>query len=260
MTRDDLVTDLRALGVRPGASLLVHASLRRIGRIEGGVVALAGAVSDVLGPGGTLVVPTATADNSDTSRTHLARTAGMTAAQRRRYLDAMPAFDPVRTPSAGVGVFAEYVRLAAGALRSAHPQMSFAAVGPEAKAIIDGHAIDCHLGEESPLARLYERDADVLMLGTGYDTCTAFHLAEYRYTASPPKRDYRCVIEQGGEPRWYTYQDVVLDDRDFPRLGAAFDDTSYVRRGRVGFAESRLAPVRRLVDFAVDWLAVVRKC
>lgn len=260
MTRDDLVTDLRALGVRPGTSLLVHTSMRRVGWIEGGVAALANAVSEALGPMGTIVVPTATPDNSDTSRTHLARTAGMTPTQRRRYLDTMPPFDPIRTPSTGVGALAEHVRLTTGSLRSEHPQMSFAAMGPDAKAIVDGHAIDCHLGEESPLARLYERDADVLMLGTGYDTCTALHLAEYRYTANPPKRDYSCVIRRDGESCWHTYEDVVLDDGDFLRLGAAFDDTYYVSRGTVGSADSRLMPLRRLVDFAVDWLAVTRKC
>jgi aminoglycoside 3-N-acetyltransferase len=257
MTRDALVADLRALGLRAGETLLVHASLRRVGC---DLIALADAVLEVLGPEGTVVVPTATTDNSDTSRIHLARTAGMTDAQRQRYLDAMPAFDPERTPSTGMGAFAEHVRLSAGALRSRHPQMSFAALGSRAKVVIDGHAMDCHLGEESPLARMYDLDARILMLGTGYDTCTALHLAEYRYTASPPTRDYRCVIEQRGESRWWTYQDVVLDDRDFPALGAAFDRTPYVRRGHVGSADSRLLSLRRLVDFAAGWLAAMRKC
>jgi aminoglycoside 3-N-acetyltransferase len=33
-------------------------------------------------------------------------------------------------------------------------------------------------GEHSPLARLEEVGAQVLLLGVGYDVCTAFHLAE----------------------------------------------------------------------------------
>ena len=43
-----------------------------------------------------------------------------------------------------------------------------------------GHAPDCRLGERSPLARLEELHARVLLLGAGYDACTGFHLAEYR--------------------------------------------------------------------------------
>ncbi|GLY86756.1 aminoglycoside N(3)-acetyltransferase [Actinoallomurus iriomotensis] len=258
MTRDDLLSDLRTLGPRPGTALLVHTSMRRIGRLIGGATALAEAIFAALGPDGTIVVPTPTPENSDSSRAHLARVEGMTAAERRRHRAAMPAFDPARTPSTAAGVFPESVRLTPGALRSEHPQTSFAAVGAQAKLIIDGHAPDCHLGEESPLARLYDLDAEVLMLGTGYDTCTALHLAEYRYTGNPPTRGYSCVIERDGEARWWTYEDVVLDDRDFLAVGAAFDDTAYVRRGRVGFADSRLVSLRRLVDFAAGWFAATR--
>ncbi|GAA4497053.1 AAC(3) family N-acetyltransferase [Actinoallomurus oryzae] len=259
MTRDDLLSDLHALGLCPGGDLLVHASMRRVGRVAGGATTLVEAVSEALGQDGTLVVPTPTAENSDSSRAYLARVEGMTAAERRLYRAAMPAFDPARTPSTGAGVFPECVRLAPGALRSEHPQMSFAALGARAKVIVDGHAPHCHLGEESPLARLYDLDAEVLMLGTGYDTCTALHLAEYRYTRKPPTRGYNCVIEQDGRARWWSYEDVVLDDRDFRAVGAAFDDTAYVKRGRVGSADSRLVSLRRLVDFAAGWFAATRK-
>jgi aminoglycoside 3-N-acetyltransferase len=259
MTFDDLVADLRALGVRPGRPLLVHASLRRLGRLPSGAGTVVDALHEVLGPGATIVVPTATADNSVTSRTHLARTRGMTIAQQRLYRETMPAFDADLTPAIGMGAFAEHIRTSPGALRSRHPQTSFAALGPLAKVIVDGHAMDCHLGEESPLARLYEADAEVLMLGTGYETCTALHLAEYRYTADPPRRNYSCVIEQMGEPTWWTYEDVVLDDRDFPALGAAFDATSGARRGRVCSADTRLMAMRQVVDFAINWLAATRK-
>ncbi len=70
-----------------------------------------------------------------------------------------------------------------GALRSAHPQTSFAAVGARAAEVVEGHAPDCRLGERSPLARLEAMAARVLLLGAGYDTCTSFHLAEYRIPA-----------------------------------------------------------------------------
>lgn len=255
MTGEALVADLRALGVRPGRPILVHASLKRVGWVEGGAATVVDALFEILGPAGTIVVPAGTEDNSATSRTHLARVQGMTAEQRSRYFSEMPAFDPDRTPSTGMGALAEHVRCMPGALRSKHPQMSFAALGPLAKVIIDGHAMDCHLGEESPLARLYEEAADVLMLGAGYRSCTALHLAEYRYTTAPPTRSYSCVIEQMGEAVWWTYQDVVLDDHDFPALGAAFDNTPYVRTGQVRSAYSRLMPLRQTVDFACGWLA-----
>jgi Aminoglycoside 3-N-acetyltransferase len=108
MDRASLARDLRSLGVIPGQVLLVHASLRRIGRVSGGASDVVAALRQVLGPDATLVVPTSTAYNSDTSRLYLARTEGMTADEIRRYRDAMPPFTPERL-SVGMGRIAECV-------------------------------------------------------------------------------------------------------------------------------------------------------
>jgi len=254
LTRDSLAADLRALGVRSGQALLVHASMRSPGTVLGGAAEVVAALRDAVGPEGTLAVPTGTAGNSDTSRLYLNRTAGMTAEQISRYNAAMPPFDPATTPSDGMGEIAEQVRTTPGAVRSAHPQSSFAALGPMARKLADGHALDCHLGESSPLARLYEIGAWILMIGVGYSVCSAFHLAEYRYVANPPTRRYRCVIAVAGRPVWHEYQDVVLDDSDISALGADFDRAGLALRGRVGRAECRLAPMAPAVDFAAEWL------
>jgi aminoglycoside 3-N-acetyltransferase len=251
--RASMTRDLRSLGVTPGQILLVHASLRRIGRVSGGAQDVVDALRQVLGRDATLVVPTSTADNSDTSRLYLARTKGMSPDEIRRYRDAMPPFTPER-PSVGMGRIAECVRTAPGAVRSRHPQTSFAALGPRARMLMSGHRLDCHLGESSPIGRLYEAGAWVLLMGVGYEACTCFHLAEYRYVPYPPRQVYRCVIAEQGQPLWWSYEDVALDDRDFVALGAAFDQTGHVVRGYVGRAECRLIPLAAAVDFATEWL------
>jgi aminoglycoside 3-N-acetyltransferase len=166
-----------------------------------------------------------------------------------RHMAAWPSFDPASTPSAGMGAFAEYVRTRPGARRSAHPQSSFAALGPNAAACTSGHDPECHLGERSPLRWLYDVGAAILLLGVGYAVCTAFHLAEYRVR--------RKAAVRGAD----------LDDRDFARLGTALEATwlsgpvrphpdpdTAVRRGHVGMEVSRRVPVRTAVDFAVGWL------
>ena len=257
LDRASLTRDLRSLGVSPGQVLLVHASLRRIGRVSGGASDVVAALREILGRDATLVVPASTADNSDTSRRYLARTQGMTADEIRRYRDAMPPFTRER-PSEGMGRIAECVRTAPGAVRSQHPQTSFAALGPRAEMLMTGHQLDCHLGESSPLGRLYEAGAWVLLIGVGYEACTCFHLAEYRYVPLPPRQVYRCVIAEQGQRQWWSYEDVVLDDQDFADLGAAFDQTGHVVRGYVGQAECRLIPLAAAVDFATEWLRQYR--
>lgn len=258
VTRQSLAGDLRKLGVCAGRPLLVHVSLRSLGWVAGGAAGVVGALREVVGPGETIVVPAMTEDNSDTSRVYCERTREMSDEERSRYRARMPAFDQATTPSSGMGRVAEYVRTSAGAIRSAHPQSSFAALGPDADRLMRYHAEDCHLGERSPLGLLYEADAQILMLGTGYDRCTAFHLAEYRYTENPPRRRYACVVNRDGAPTWWQYEDVKLDDSDFGELGAALDSTPYVARGTVGDADSRLISLRIAVDFAVGWFAARR--
>jgi aminoglycoside 3-N-acetyltransferase len=257
VTRQSLAADLRRLAVPRGRPVLVHASLSRLGLVDGGPAAVAGALRDTLGRDATIVVPTTTDANSRTSRAYRELTTGMSAWGRFRFRRRMPGFNPAVTPSSA-GRIAEYVRTCEGAVRSAHPQTSFAALGPHAEELMRGHAPDCHLGEASPLARLYEAGAAILMLGTGYATCTAFHLAEYRYVPDPPMRRYSCKVVRGGRSRWWHYDDVVLDDGDFPALGAALDATPPVRRGQVGEADARLIPLVHAVDFARNWFTTRR--
>ena len=173
----------------------MHASLSRIGHTKGGAETVIDALLEVLGPDGTLVTGAGTPENSTTSRAFQARTAGFTNEQAAQFCAFMPAFSRATTPTS-VGAIAEALRTTPGAHRSAHPQSSFAAVGREAGALMAGHRVSCHLGEASPLAKLYERDALILMLGVGYRACSAFHLAEYRYRERPPRRVYSCVVQK----------------------------------------------------------------
>jgi aminoglycoside 3-N-acetyltransferase len=258
VNRKRLVTDLRTLGVPSGRPLLVHASLSQIGQVKGGAEIVIDALLEVLGRDGTLVTGAGTPENSTTSRAFEAQTAGYTPDEVADFRARMLAFNRKATPTS-VGAIAEALRKTPGAHRSAHPQSSFAAVGREAKALMAGHRVRCHLGEASPLAKLYDRDALILMLGVDYRSCSAFHLAEYRYRERPPKRVYSCVVKRWGKPRWFYYRDVALDDGDFDKVGNYLEnvlkDQGAMLSGRVGRAVSRLIPMRRVVDLAGEWMA-----
>jgi aminoglycoside 3-N-acetyltransferase len=111
------------------------------------------------------------------------------------------------------------------------------------------------LGEQSPLARLYDLDASVLLLGVGFEKNTSLHLSEYRATypekkftteGAPVLLDQRRV--------WITMQELEFDSSDFVALGQDFLAKGLVKSARVANADAYLMKARRLVDFGVSWL------
>jgi aminoglycoside 3-N-acetyltransferase len=262
-SRARLAADLRSLGLRSGQDLLVHCSLRRIGPIDGGAATLLDAIRGVAGQAATVVVPAQTTWNSLTSRVFRGATADLDPVGRARHVAELPGFDPASTPSSGMGAFAEYVRTRPAASRSAHPQSSFAAIGPQAGDAMARHDLDSHFGERSPLRWLYDAGAAVLLLGVGYSVCTAFHLAEYRLTRRPPTRTYNCFTVSGGARMEREFTDIDLDDSDFGLIGDALDLAVNAgdapRYGHVGMAPCRLVSVRTAVDFACTWMNENRK-
>ena len=251
---ESLTRDLSDLGIEPGMVLLVHTSLSALGWTVSGPVSVVLALEAAVRDYGTLVMPTQTGHLCDPGEwEHPPVPKGWWELIRR----AMPAFDPELTPSRGMGAVPECFRTQTGVVRSLHPHDSFAARGEHAIEICSDHELDFGLGEGSPLARIYDLEGWVLLLGCGFDSNTSFHLGEYRAEYGTKEIVYRYApITVEGHRKWKQFRDVNIDSDDFADLGRDFckHEGSVIREGKVGAARALLFPQRACVDYAARWL------
>lgn len=249
VTRHDLSSVLDDLDIRPGTVVLAHAALSRLGWIVGGTQSVLSVLLDQLSSDGTLVMPGFSSQLSDPAEwTAPPIPEGWVNAVRA----AMPIFDKEMTPTHGIGRLPETFRAMTDTLRSGHPIDSFLANGVQADVICAAQPVDQGLGQSGSLGHLVRLDADVLFLGTDWETCTAFHLADYRDNALWETVRFPQKIS-AGQTRWHIVRDVNHDIDDFPAIGAAFERTGMVRRSLRLAAPCRAFRIRDAVRFAKDW-------
>ncbi|MEM9465046.1 MAG: AAC(3) family N-acetyltransferase [Actinomycetota bacterium] len=250
-TLETIRAQLAALGVSPGATVMVHSSLRRIGYVLGGAPTCVRALIDILGPEGTLVMPAFSPAVSDPSAwSEPAIGAGLVEVARRH----VPAFDPETTPTT-MGAIPEAFRNWPGSERSAHPQVSVIARGPRAAAITVPHTLEWGQGAGSPFERMYELDVEVLLLGVGFNRATMLHYAESLVPHGRRKR--RRIPIDGPEGRHWSEVDDVGDDLDthFPEIGTIVAREGLAVSGMIGTAPTIRISARTLVDRAVRHLS-----
>jgi len=258
ITTESLKSDFKELGVSPDMVLLLHSSLSSIGWVVGGPVAVIQALEAVLGPNGTLVMPTHSGDLSDPKDWN---NPPVPEDWKEIIRQNMLAFEPDLTPTRGMGKIPEIFRKKNGVFRSNHPHDSFAASGKEAEFITSGHSLDFGLGEKSPLARIYDLAGWVLLLGVGFDSNTSLHLAEFR-SDFPSKK----VVEQAGpiikngKRSWVPIKTLEDNTDDFNKIGKAYRKSGLtIKTGKIGKAKAELIPQQDLVDFAALWMNENRK-
>lgn len=247
----DVEAACRRAGLQEGDVAIVHASLSRLGYVIGGAETIVRALLECVGATGTLMAPTQTWLNLDPER----NVHGLPAETWPVLRQELPGFDPATSPSIGMGAVAEMIRTWPGACRSAHPARSWAAIGAKAADLVAEHDLNDVHGERTPLGAAIRARAWVVLLGVGYDKCTALHLAETRAAGD----DARVLNERGWLRTAVGRQEVSyttheFDDADFPLIGAAFEKEADLHAVPVGSGEVRAVDASRLVDFATRWM------
>ena len=154
-----------------------------------------------------------------------------------------------------MGFIPETFRKQNGVVRSSHPQVSWAAWGSHRDTIIKNHGWDYGCGENSPLARLYDVNAHILLMGINHSKNTSLHLAEYRASfdsKTVESQSSPVLVDQ--QRKWVHFEDIELSDEDFIEIGNAFSKSGLTKCSKIGDADSILITQRELVDFAVEWM------
>jgi aminoglycoside 3-N-acetyltransferase len=249
--------DFETLGLKPGLVVIMHSSLSKIGWTVGGPVAVIKALMQILTSEGTLVMPTFSGDNTDPSQWENPPVPENWWSIIR---NEMPAYNPEITPTRGVGIIADTFRKWPNVIRSNHPVSSFAAWGKHSDFITKDHKLTADLGENSPLARIYELDGQILLLGVSHENNSSLHLAEYR--SDYPNKQVRLnasAMLLNNKRQWVEWEELDLNSDDFKQLGKDFESKINYIPGKVGLSKARLLSQRDMVDFAVGWFKNNRK-
>ena len=235
------------LGVQQGDILMVHASVRSIGPVIGGVNEIIGALLDSVGPTGTLAAyvdfEPFFSDDDETG---------------------VPVFDKrIARAARDHGILHEAMRTWPGALRSDHPDAGVVAIGARAKWITADHPLQYGYGEGSPFDKIVEARGRVLVMGAPFDTITLLHHAEHR-ASIPDKRirRYKRLMPGAREPEWIHFEEFDTSDSVHDTLPANYFESiasEYLASGRgqkgnIGTSQSFLFDGPDLVQFGVDWL------
>ncbi|GLQ08534.1 AAC(3) family N-acetyltransferase [Devosia yakushimensis] len=249
-TQNQLASQLVELGLQQGDAVLVHAALRKVGPILGGPDTLIDAIRTIVGPEGTMLAYCDWQADDDIL-------------QRADLRDEIPPFDPQRSRSIrDNGAFPELLRTTPGALRSANPGASCAALGGKAEWFTADHALDYGYGPQSPFGKLVEAGGKTMLIGAPLDTMTLLHHAEH-VADFPNKRlrRYEAPILVDGKIVWRHFEEFDtadpphgLPDDYFATIVEAFLATGQGKRGTIGAAPSILVEAAPMIAFGVTWL------
>ncbi len=233
LTTSDLVRGFRDAGLAPGDTVLVHSSLKSLGRVDGGADAVIDALLETLGGGGTLLMPS------------------FQAGSEFFLVDRGCRFDLRNTPS-DCGMITEVFRRRPGVLRSLSPTHCVAGTGPTAERLLSGHE-RCRIsaGPGSPFHRLADAKGRILLLGVTHASNTSLHFVENANGAPTIcRKEYLPVVidAQGVPVTVPTWPHMPGLPRRYPRVEPLLLEAGIQRNGRVGMADTRLIQAGPMAD------------
>lgn len=157
-TKDMLKQHLADMGVDPKGTLLIHSSMKSIGPVEGRADTVLDAFSEYM-KDGLLLFPSHTWDRVSAAK-------------------GKPTYYPASDPTCN-GILPQLFWQRPGVIRSLHPTHAMAGLGKNAKDYLAGEELTASpCSRKGCWGRLYDVNAQILLLGVGLNRNTFIHSVE----------------------------------------------------------------------------------
>lgn len=254
-TREQLAADFRSLGVSPGSTIMLHASVRAVGPIAGGADLIHLALKDALTDEGTLFMYAGCPQFFDeVGRGNLGPE------EEADILEKLPAFDPLTARSdRSNGALVEMLRTWPDSKVNSHVTR-FVAWGAKADYLLEPTPWDYACGRGSIFERFLELEGRILLLGSDHDNVTFLHYAEHIVDV-PDKRVVKAKVPvlENGTRVWREFAEFdtsngahrCFSGNFFAEIVDEFLGLSGAASRKVGDAVSWLLPADQLLDHAL---------
>ena len=247
-TKQDLIQNLKDMGLQPTDAIMVHSSMKSIGPVEGGADTVVDAFMEYFKEG-LLMAPTHT-----------------WAQMGPNY----PTFDPATEPAC-VGIIPNIFRKREGVVRSLHPTHSIAAYGPGAAEYIKGEE-----NATSPCPpggcwdRLKDIGAKILLLGVTHTRNTYIHSVDElmnipdRLTDGPTLM--HVVMPDGSlkDVPMYRHFNRTLGtgnfSEEFDKMKQAFYDLGAAKPVKFGDADCILCDAKKVYEVCEKLFSIEPHC
>lgn len=233
-TKEQLMQQLRDMGILPTDNLLVHSSMKSLGAVEGGADTVLDALQESVFEG-MLILPTHT---------------------WKQMSEEYSFFDPETEPVC-VGILPELFRKRPGVVRSLHPTHSVAVYGKNAEEYIKGEEnITTPCAPEGCWGRLKDIRAKILLLGVTHTRNTYIHSIEEsfgipeRFTEQPVRFQVKLpdgTVKEVDMYRHYNRIDPHISEH-YDIMKEGYEKTGAAKKVRLGDAECILCEAEKLYE------------
>lgn len=215
VTKSEIVSGLKKLGLKKGDIVLVHSSLSSLGKVEGGPETVIQALLETVGKKGTVMMPY-----------------------------------PL-----GKATIAKVFSSMPGVFKSIHPTHSVSAMGAKARYLTKDHdKMETACGKGTPFGKLVDLNGYILLIGVDQDRNTTLHTAEdYADLPYLSVKEFKYVDENGVE-KTLVQKRFPGPHRNFIGMDRVFLEKKIMKIGRIGNAMVRLIDAKKMVKLCLEIL------